>query len=181
MACFSMTSLHSALPATRNFHSPAQRPLTLSCFSGFSRPGRLLLSSESCSRSLLSLPQNGCKWTAMRHGNKKAKLGRPADQRKALLRALTTELLRHGKIKTTKVKAKAMRKPVDKMITLAKDGTLHARRQALAYIYDKTIVTSLFAEVPQRYSDRPGGYTRITTDPQLRRGDAAEMATIELV
>ena len=53
--------------------------------------------------------------------------------------------------------------------------------QALAYIYDKTIVTSLFAEVPQRYSDRPGGYTRITTEPQLRRGDAAEMATIELV
>lgn len=53
--------------------------------------------------------------------------------------------------------------------------------QALAYIYDKTIVTSLFAEVPQRYSDRPGGYTRITTVPQLRRGDAAEMATIELV
>ncbi|KAL0051003.1 hypothetical protein WJX82_000398 [Trebouxia sp. C0006] len=117
----------------------------------------------------------------MRHGNKKAKLGRPADQRKALLRALTTELLRHGKIKTTKVKAKAMRKPVDKMITLAKNGTLHARRQALAYIYDKAIVTSLFAEVPQRYSERPGGYTRITTDAQLRRGDAAEMATIELV
>lgn len=53
--------------------------------------------------------------------------------------------------------------------------------QALAYIYDKTIVTSLFAEVPQRYSDRPGGYTRITTEPRLRRGDAAEMATIELV
>lgn len=53
--------------------------------------------------------------------------------------------------------------------------------QALAYIYDKAIVTSLFAEVPQRYSDRPGGYTRITTEAQLRRGDAAEMATIELV
>lgn len=91
----------------------------------------------------------------MRHGKKLAKLGRPADQRKALLRSLTTELLRHGKIKTTKVsfttqesdfagacqplvfscelplqiKAKAMRKPVDKMITLAKDGSLHARRQ----------------------------------------------------
>ena len=58
---------------------------------------------------------------------------------------------------------------------------LHMILQALAYIYDKTIVTSLFAEVPQRYSDRPGGYTRITTEPQLRRGDAAEMATIELV
>ncbi|DBB16392.1 TPA: Plastid ribosomal protein L17 large ribosomal subunit [Trebouxia sp. C0006] len=181
MSCFTMTSLQSSLPTIRPFNSVAQRPHTVPCFSGFSRPGRLPLKSESYAPSLLSFAQNGCKWTAMRHGNKKAKLGRPADQRKALLRALTTELLRHGKIKTTKVKAKAMRKPVDKMITLAKNGTLHARRQALAYIYDKAIVTSLFAEVPQRYSERPGGYTRITTDAQLRRGDAAEMATIELV
>lgn len=61
--------------------------------------------TSGCGRHLLSWPQNGCKWTAMRHGNKKAKLGRPADQRKALLRALTTELLRHGKIKTTKVQS----------------------------------------------------------------------------
>lgn len=117
---------------------------------------------------------------AMRHGKRIPRLNRPPDQRKALLRGLTTQLLKHGRIKTTKPRAKAMRKYVDKMITLAKDGSLHKRRQALAYIYEKHIVHALFAEVSDRYGEREGGYTRIIpTFP--RRGDNAPMAYIELV
>ena len=106
-------------------------------------------------------------------------LGKPADQRKALLRALTTQLLTHGQIKITKARAKAVRSQVDKMITLAKDGSLSARRKALGYLYDKQLVHSLFAQVPERYGDRQGGYTRITRTVR-RRGDNAEMAIIEL-
>lgn len=117
----------------------------------------------------------------MRHGRKVKKLGRPADQRKALLRGLVTELLRHGKIKTTKVRAKAMRRHVDKIITLAKKNTLHTRRQALAYVYDKELVKNIFKEVPERYGDREGGYCRVIPEIKRRRGDNAEMATIELV
>jgi large subunit ribosomal protein L17 len=116
----------------------------------------------------------------MRHGRKVPKLNRPPDQRRALLRGLTTELLRHGRIKTTRARASAMRKYVDHMITLAKGGTLHQRRQALGFLYDKQLVHSLFAEVPERYGERNGGYTRIIrTMP--RRGDNAPMAFIELV
>lgn len=121
------------------------------------------------------------KWTMMRHGNRLKHLGRPADQRKALLRALTTEVLRHGQIRTTKVKAKVVRSYVDKMITLAKDGSLHARRQALAWVYDKDLVQALFAGAAERFGDREGGYTRVKPEPVLRRGDGTEMAIIELV
>eukprot|EP00252_Welwitschia_mirabilis_P026342 TRINITY_DN862_c0_g1_i2.p1 TRINITY_DN862_c0_g1~~TRINITY_DN862_c0_g1_i2.p1 ORF type:complete len:241 (-),score=17.27 TRINITY_DN862_c0_g1_i2:218-868(-) len=122
----------------------------------------------------------GCQWYMMRHGRKVPKLGRPADQRKALLRGLTTQLLRHGRIQTTRARAKAMRKWVDKMITLAKKGTLHHRRQALAFIYDKQLVHALFAEVNERYGERNGGYTRIIRG-WYRRGDCAPMVFIELV
>lgn len=116
----------------------------------------------------------------MRHGRRIARLGRPADQRRALLRGLTTELLRHGRIKTTQARAKAMRKYVEHMITLAKKGTVHCRRQALGFIYDKTLVHAIFADAPERYAERGGGYTRIIrTMP--RRGDNAPMAFIELV
>ena len=116
----------------------------------------------------------------MRHRCRVAMLGRPADQRKALLRSLTTELLRHGKITTTLVKAKALRPEVEKMVTLAKSGTLAARRQAMGYIYDKNIVHALFEEAPTRYGTREGGYTRVVrTVP--RRGDNAEMAIIEMM
>jgi large subunit ribosomal protein L17 len=108
-------------------------------------------------------------------------LNRPADQRKALLRAITTELIRHGRIRTTITKAKAVRKPVDHMITLAKRGTLHARRQALSYIYDKNLVHALFQEARERYQNRSGGYCRIIPELRPRRGDGAQMATIELV
>eukprot|EP00584_Thalassiosira_punctigera_P006848 CAMPEP_0172526638 /NCGR_PEP_ID=MMETSP1067-20121228/1499_1 /TAXON_ID=265564 ORGANISM="Thalassiosira punctigera, Strain Tpunct2005C2" /NCGR_SAMPLE_ID=MMETSP1067 /ASSEMBLY_ACC=CAM_ASM_000444 /LENGTH=168 /DNA_ID=CAMNT_0013310185 /DNA_START=65 /DNA_END=571 /DNA_ORIENTATION=+ len=116
----------------------------------------------------------------MRHRKRLAKLGKPADQRKALLRALTTEIIRHGRIKTTAVRAKAVRKHVDHMIQLGKRGDLHARRQALAWIYDKDLVHSLFEAAPERYAEREGGYTRVLrTMP--RQGDNAKMAVIELV
>jgi len=114
------------------------------------------------------------------HGYKDKKLNRPADQRKALLRALTTELIRHGRIKSTLVKCKAVRKTADHMVTLAKDGSLHARRQALGYIYDKQLVHALFEAAPERYGDREGGYTRVLKDG-YRRGDNAEMGVIELL
>lgn len=116
----------------------------------------------------------------MRHGCRVPQLGKPADQRRALLRALATELIRHGRITTTKVRAKAVRPEVEKMITLAKDGSLAARRQALGYLYDKQLVHALFEGAQARYGDRHGGYTRILrTVP--RRGDNAVMAIIELV
>lgn len=116
----------------------------------------------------------------MRHGCRVPLLGKPADQRKALLRSLATELLRHGQIKTTKARAKALRAEVDHIITLAKDGSLAARRQALGYIYDKNIVHAVFAAAQDRYKDRNGGYTRVVRTLR-RRGDNAEMAIIELV
>lgn len=116
----------------------------------------------------------------MRHRKRVPKLGKPADQRKALLRALTTEIIRHGRIKTTAVRAKAVRKHVDRMIQLGKRGDLHARRQAMAWIYDKDLVHSLFEAAPERYGEREGGYTRVLrTMP--RQGDNAKMAVIELV
>ncbi|MBD1822143.1 50S ribosomal protein L17 [Cyanobacteria bacterium FACHB-DQ100] len=115
----------------------------------------------------------------MRHGCKVPMLGKPADQRKALLRALTTELIRNGRIQTTKVRAQAVRSEAEKMITLAKDGSLAARRQAMGYIYDKQLVHALFEQAPERYADRKGGYTRILRTIR-RRGDNAEMAIIEL-
>ncbi|PSO48577.1 MAG: 50S ribosomal protein L17 [Cyanobacteria bacterium SW_9_44_58] len=116
----------------------------------------------------------------MRHCRRVKKLGRAADQRKALLRSLATELIRHGQIKTTKTRAKAVRSEVEKIITLAKDGSLAARRQALGYLYDKNLVHALFENVQERYGDRNGGYTRVSRTIR-RRGDNAEMAVIELV
>jgi len=115
----------------------------------------------------------------MRHRRRVPKLGKPADQRKALLRALTTELLRHGSITTTKTRAKAVRAEAERIITLAKEGSLAARRQALGYLYDKQLVHALFEQVSTRYGDRNGGYTRILRTIK-RRGDNAEMAIIEL-
>jgi large subunit ribosomal protein L17 len=116
----------------------------------------------------------------MRHRCRVPQLGLPADQRKALLRALATEIIRHGQITTTKARAKAVREQVDNMISLAKDGSLSAKRRAMGYLYDKQLVYELFKEVQNRYGDRTGGYTRLVrTKP--RRGDNAEMAIIELV
>jgi large subunit ribosomal protein L17 len=116
----------------------------------------------------------------MRHRCRVPQLGKPADQRRALLRSLTTELIRHGRITTTKVRAKAVQSEAERMITLAKDGSLSARRRAMGYIYDKQLVHALFDQAKDRYGNRQGGYTRILrTVP--RRGDNAEMAIIELV
>ena len=117
----------------------------------------------------------------MRHGKKVNRLSRPADQRKALLRGLTTEVIRHGRIRTTLVRAKVLRSEVDHMITLAKKGSLHHRRQALSYLYDKDLVASLFEAAPDRYGDRQGGYCRIIREDLPRRGDSAQMAVVELV
>lgn len=115
----------------------------------------------------------------MRHRCRVPQLSKPADQRRALLRALTTELIRNGRITTTKTRAQAVRSEVERMITLAKDGSLAARRRALGYLYDKQLVHALFEQAAARYGDRQGGYTRILRTVH-RRGDNAEMAVIEL-
>ncbi len=108
------------------------------------------------------------------------KLGRTTDHRIATLRNLVTSLLENGRIETTLPKAKEVRCMAEKMITLGKTNTLHTRRQALAYITKEDVVTKVFEEIAPKYSDRNGGYTRIIKMGP-RRGDAAEMAIIELV
>lgn len=108
------------------------------------------------------------------------KLGRPTDHRKAMLRNLVTSLLKNGKIETTVTRAKETKRMTEKMITLGKRGDLHARRQALAYIFDETVVKDLFDEIAPKYADRNGGYTRILKLGP-RRGDGSEMVIIELV
>ncbi|MBD1860531.1 MULTISPECIES: 50S ribosomal protein L17 [Trichocoleus] len=115
----------------------------------------------------------------MRHRCRVHQLGKPADQRRALLRALATEVIRNGRITTTKTRAKAVRSEVEHMITLAKDGSLAARRRALGYLYDKQLVHALFEQASTRYGNRQGGYTRILRTVS-RRGDNADMAIIEL-
>lgn len=116
----------------------------------------------------------------MRHRKAGKKLSRNASHRRALLRNLVTELLRHGRIRTTLAKAKAMQSPAEKMITLGKRGDLHARRQALSFIQSKDVVHELFDSIAAKYAERPGGYTRILKLGR-RQGDAAPMALIELV
>ncbi|MFR8250488.1 MAG: 50S ribosomal protein L17 [Anaerovoracaceae bacterium] len=108
------------------------------------------------------------------------KLGRPTAHRKAMLRNQVTDLLREGRITTTITRAKETRRMAEKMITLGKRGDLHARRQALAYIYDEDVVTELFDNIAPKYAERSGGYTRILKLGQ-RRGDTAEMVFLELV
>ena len=108
------------------------------------------------------------------------KLGRTSDHRKAMLRAMVTYLLENGRIETTVTRAKEVRAMSEKMITIAKTNDLHSRRQVLAYVTKEDVVKKLFDEIAPKYADVNGGYTRIIkTGP--RRGDAAEMAIIELV
>lgn len=108
------------------------------------------------------------------------KLGRPTDHRKAMIRNLVTSLLKNERIETTVTRAKEAKRMTDKMITLAKRGDLHARRQILAYVYEEDIVTKLCAEIAPKYEDRNGGYTRVLRVGP-RRGDGAELAILELV
>ena len=108
------------------------------------------------------------------------KLGRTTDHRTAMLRAMVTFLLENGKIETPVTRAKEVRSMAEKYITLAKDNSLNSKRQAMAFVTKESVVNKLYTEIAPKYADRNGGYCRITkTGP--RRGDAAEMAIIELI
>ena len=116
----------------------------------------------------------------MRHQRAGRKLGRDAAHRKALYANLTASLIEHGRIKTTVAKAKEVRPVAEEMITLGRRGDVPARRQALEFLRSQDVVHKLFSEVGPRFSDRPGGYSRIVKLGP-RQGDAAEMAYLELV
>ena len=108
------------------------------------------------------------------------KLGMVSSHRKAVLRNLATDILKHGRVTTTETRAKEARRMVEKMITLGKRGDLHARRQAMAYMMDETVVKTLFDEIAPKYATRNGGYTRIVKIGQ-RKGDGALEVLLELV
>ena len=116
----------------------------------------------------------------MRHGVAGRKLGRPTQQRMLMYRGMVTELLRTESIRTTVPKAKEVQSIAEKVITRGKRGTLHQRRQALAFVLDKRVVDKVFDELSERYKERPGGYTRIIKLGP-RQGDLAPMAILELV
>ena len=116
----------------------------------------------------------------MRHNVAGRKLGRSPSHRRALLRNQVTDLLKHEKITTTEAKAKETRRLAEQMITLGKKPGLHSRRQALAFIFDEDVVEKVFAELAPRYSERAGGYTRLTRIGP-RPGDGAEIVQLELV
>lgn len=116
----------------------------------------------------------------MRHRVAGRRFGRPTAHRLALYRNLVTSLLRHERLVTTEAKAKEIRGFAERMITLGKRGDLHARRQALAFLYDKTLVDKVFHEIAPRFKERSGGYTRLVNLGQ-RKGDAARVAQIELM
>ncbi|SHJ87028.1 LSU ribosomal protein L17P [Malonomonas rubra DSM 5091] len=116
----------------------------------------------------------------MRHNKSGRRLGRKPDHRQHMMRNMVTSFFEHEKITTTDTRAKELRKVVDKMITLGKRGDLHARRQALQVIRDRQVVGKLFEMIAPRYTERPGGYTRIIKLAN-RQGDNAPMAIIELV
>ncbi len=126
----------------------------------------------------------------MRHRVAGKKLGRPVGHRTALRRTLVTELFRHGRIRTTRAKAEAVRGQAEKLVTLAKRGLsagetspareLHARRLAAGRLNDPQVVQALFSEIAPRYRDRPGGYTRMLK-VGMRKGDAAPLVLLELV
>ncbi len=108
------------------------------------------------------------------------KFGRDSGHRRALYRNLVTDVLGYEKVTTTEAKAKEVRRIVEKLITLGKQGSLAGRRQALAYVYDDKVVGKVFGELATRYAERPGGYSRVTK-LSPRQGDGAPMAQIELI
>ena len=116
----------------------------------------------------------------MRHGDKINNLGRTTSHRKALLKNLATELIKHKRIKTTLAKAKALRKFIEPLVTKAKDNTTHQRRVVFSYLQEKEAVNELFSTIAEIVGGRPGGYTRIIK-LGIRVGDNAETAMIELV
>lgn len=116
----------------------------------------------------------------MRHRKSGVKLNRTSSHRKAMFRNMVTSLLKHDRIKTTDAKAKEVRRWADNMITLAKRGDLHARRQALAVITEKEVVHKLFEDAAERFGSVAGGYTRITK-VGYRAGDAASMSVVEII
>ena len=116
----------------------------------------------------------------MRHRKSGKALGRTGTHKRAMVRNMVTSLFEHERIVTTTPKAKEVRKVAEKMITLAKRGDLHAKRQALSFIQSRGVVAKLFTEIQEQFADRNGGYTRIIKTGQ-RRGDAAPMAILELV
>jgi len=115
----------------------------------------------------------------MRHLKSGRKLNRTSSHRKAMWSNMVTSLLLHERVHTTDAKAKELRRWADRMVTLGKRGTLHARRQALAFVRSRSVVAKLFDDIAPRFRDRPGGYTRITK-LGARRGDAAPVSVIEL-
>ena len=108
------------------------------------------------------------------------KLGRTSDHRRAMMRAMVTYLFENGKIETTVTRAKEVRAVAEKMITLGKTNTLHSKRQVYGYVTKEDVAKKVFDEIAPKYEDRNGGYTRIIKIGP-RRGDAAEMAIIELI
>jgi large subunit ribosomal protein L17 len=116
----------------------------------------------------------------VRHHRNGKKLGRDSSHRKALYSNLAGALIEHGRIRTTEAKAKAVKPLAEQMITLGRRGDLHARRQALSFLRSQEVVHQLFAEVAPRFTDRPGGYTRIVKLGP-RYGDSAQMVYLELV
>ncbi len=116
----------------------------------------------------------------MRHRIAGRKLSRPTAHRWALYRNLVSDLVKYGKIVTTEAKAKEIRGLAEKMITLGKEGSLASRRRALAFVTDKKLVDKIFTELAPRYTERPGGYTRIVKLGR-RVGDGAPLAQIEMV
>lgn len=117
----------------------------------------------------------------MRHRKIRHKLGRPSSHRRALLRNLTCALIEHERIHTTEAKAKALRPFVERLVTLGRKGETHHRRQAFAKLGKKHAVHKLFEDIAPRFSERPGGYTRIIKDSHRRAGDGSYMAYIEFV
>lgn len=116
----------------------------------------------------------------MRHARRELRLGRTSEHSQATLANLARNLLRHGRIRTTVAKAKVSRRVVDRLITLGKDGSVHARRQAYRILQDRGLVKQLFADIAPRFLDCRGGYTRVLKLDGVRHGDGAQTAVLEL-